>query len=134
MVERMPKPTAEQYYEAFKKSYSKLTDALPINDLLPVLFQEGVVPTNLKEKVHSIPVRREKVIFLLDEIEPGLKVGIIEQFESFVCVLEKFGTDNNNIVVKKLAEDIRSTISGVTVKQSSSVRHPSSTNLPGKYI
>ena len=129
----LPLLMAERYYEAFKKSYSKLTDALPINDLLPVLFQEGVVPSNLKEKVNSISVRSEKVTFLLDKIEPGLKIGIIDQFESFVCVLEKFGTDNNDIVVKKLAEDIRSTISGVTVKQSSSVHHQTSTNSPGKY-
>ena len=49
----------EQYYEAFKKSYPKLIDALPIQDLLPNLFEAGVVPKNLKEQLNSFPVRVE---------------------------------------------------------------------------
>ena len=112
----MATPAKEQYYEAFKKSYPKLKDALPINDLLPDFFKAGVVPGNLKEKLNSFPVRSEKVIYLLDEIELGLKVGITDQFESFICVMEKFGTDNDNIVVKILAEGIRSEISGSAIK------------------
>ena len=129
----MAKPT-EEYYEAFKKSYRKLKDALPIKDVLPDLFQAGVVSGISKERLNSIPVRSDKVICLLDEMELGLKVGITDQFESFICVLEKFGTDNNNIVVKKLAEDIRSTISEATAAaKQSSVHHSSSIDPPSKY-
>ena len=56
----MAKLTTEQYCEAFKKSYSKLIDALPINDLLPDFFEAGVVPVNVKEKLNfmdQVPVR-----------------------------------------------------------------------------
>ena len=123
----MAKPTTEQYYEAFKKSYPKLIDALPINDLLPDFFEAGVVPVNVKEKLNSIPVRSEKVKCLLDEMELGLKAGITDQFESFICVMEKFGTDNYNIVVKKLAEGIRLKLSELGIKESS--EHQSSTHF-----
>ena len=57
----MAKPTAEQYYEAFKNSYMKLKDALPINHLLPYLFKADVVHGYLKEKLDTIPVRGDKV-------------------------------------------------------------------------
>jgi len=132
----MAKPTAKKYHEAFKKSYTKLRDALPIQDLLPDFFEAGVVSRKLKERLDSISVRSEKVICLLDEVGRGLSVEIVDQFESFICVMEKFGHDNKDIVVKKLAEDIRLTISGATVKQSSSSVHLLSTDckVPGRCI
>ena len=103
-----PWPTAEKYYEAFKKSYAKLIEALPINDLLPRLFEAGVVLGSTKEKLNSIHfVRSEKVTCLLDKIELGLTVGIMDQFESFICVMEEYGADENDIVVQSLAKDIR---------------------------
>ena len=134
MAERGTEPTAEQYYEAFKRSYSKLKDALPINALLPYFFEAGAVPGDLKEKLNSIPIRSDKVICLLDEMELGLKVGITDQFESFVSVMEKFGGENNNIVVKRLAEDIRLILSEPAVKPSSSVQHSSTDKLPGRCV
>ena len=91
----MAEPTVEKYYEAFNRSYAKLKDALPINNLLPYFFEAGAVPGDLKEKLNSILVRSEKVICLLDEMELGLKVGITDQFESFICVMEKFGDSPN---------------------------------------
>ena len=130
----MAKSTAEKYYEAFKEFYPRLSNALPITDLLPYCFKAGIVPRYLKERLNSIPVRSDKVTCLLDEIERGLLVGIVDQFESFICVMEEFATDNNDIVVKKLTEDIRSIISepSCTVNQSS-LAHPSSSNheIPG---
>ena len=133
MAERGTEP-AEQYYEAFKRSYSKLKDALPINTLLPYFFEAGAVPGDLKEKLNSIPIRSDKVICLLDEMELGLKVGITDQFESFVSVMEKFGGENNNIVVKRLAEYIRLILSKPAVKHSSSVQHSSTDKLPGRCV
>ena len=85
----------------------KLKVALPIDDLLPYLFVADTVPANLKEKLDSIHVHSEKVKCLLDAMERGLKAGISDQFESFICVMEKFGEENSDIVSKKLAEDIR---------------------------
>ena len=65
MAEQRTEPsTAEQYYEAFKRSYSKLKDALPVNTVLPYLFEADVVPGDLKEKLNSIPIRSEKVIIM----------------------------------------------------------------------
>ena len=125
----MVKPTAEQYYEAFKQSYPKLKDALPINDLLPYFFKGGIVPGYLKEKLDSIPVSSYKVVCLLDEMERGLRAGIIDQFESFICVMEEFATDNNDIVVKKLTEDIRSIVNKPTVKRLSSTNE-----IPGRSV
>ena len=121
----MAKPITEQYYEAFKQSYPKLKYALPINDLLPYCFQGGIVPGYLKEKLDAIPVCSDKVVCLLDKMECGLRVGITDQFESFICVMEEFATDNDDIVVKKLAEDIRSIINEptCTVNQSPSTNH-----------
>ena len=126
----MAKPTAEQYYEAFKQSYPKLQDALPIDNLLPYFLQRGIVPGYLKEKLDCIPVRSDKVVCLLDKMEHGLRAGIIDQFESFICVMEEFATDNNDIVVKKLTEDIRSIINEPVVKQPSSNKH----TIPGRCI
>ena len=111
----MAKPTAEQYYRAFRKSYTKLKDALPIDSLLPYLFEAGVIPGNLMQKLDFIPVLSEKVVCLLNEMEPGLRVGITNQFESFICVLEKC----DNIVVNKLAEDIRLVLSGQGAEEES---------------
>ena len=132
----MAKSTAEKYYEAFKEFYPRLSNALPITDLLPYFFKAGIVPRYLKERLNSIPVRSDKVTYLLDEIERGLLAGIVDQFESFICVMEEFATDNNDIVVKKLTENIRSIINEnqptCTVNQSS-LAHPSSSDheIPG---
>ena len=125
----MAKPTVEKYYEVFKKFYPRLSSALPITDLLPYCFKEGIVPRYLKERLNSIPVRSDKVTCLLDGIERGLLAGIVDQFESFICVMEQFATENDDMVVKKLTEDIRSIINEptCTVKQSSSSNH----EIPG---
>ena len=139
-MNEMAKPTAEQCYGAFKKPYTKLKDALPISFLLPYLFEAGVVPGSvpgdLQESINAIPGRSERVKYLLNEMEPGIRIGVTDQFESFICVMEKFGVDNNDIVVKKLAEDIRGrlNISEATIQESS--LHVSSTNvkIPGRYM
>ena len=54
----------------------------------------------------------------------------MDQFESFICVMEKFGGENNNIVVKRIAEDIRLILSEPAVKHSS-VQYSSTDKIPG---
>ena len=131
----MADPTADQYYlEAFRTWYPELIAVLPIDDLLPYFFKAGVLTRNLKEELNSIPATHsKKVMRLLDAIEPGLQAGITDQFESFICVMEEFSTVNNNIVVKKLADDIRLTINpsgahlsstGHEISGQSHIRHP----------
>ena len=116
----MAKPSAERYYEAFKKSYTKLTNALPITYLLPYLYEANVVSGYLKAKLNAIPVCSDKVACLLDEMEGGLKAGIVDRFESFICTMEKYCTVNDDVVVKRLCEDIRSLITNEPpVKKSS---------------
>ena len=124
----MAKPAAEKYFEAFKESYPKLIDALPINDLLPRFFRAGVVPGNMKEKLNSISVRSDKVAYLLDKVELGLKAGITNQFESFICVMESYSSDENDSVVQRLAEDLRLKLSGSEVITDKSLNF----KVPGK--
>ena len=124
----MAKLAAEKYYEAFKESYPKLIDALPINDLLPRLFRAGVVSGKMKEKLNSISVRSDKVACLLDKMELALKAGITNQFESFICVMERYGSDENDSVVQSLAEDIRLKLSDSEIITDKS----SNFKVPGK--
>ena len=98
------------YLEAFTKSYAKLISALPINDLLPELISARVIPGNLKERMDVISVRRDKVKAMLDEMEGGLKAQIPDQFEQFVQVMERFSIDENDMIVGKLASEIRAFI------------------------
>ena len=124
----MAKPEAQKYYEAFKESYPNLIDALPINDLLPRFFRAGVVSGKMKENLNYISVRSDKVTFLLDKMELGLKAGITNQFESFICVMERYGSDENDTVVQSLAEDIRLKLSDSEIKTDKS----SNFKVPGK--
>ena len=118
----------EKYYEAFNISYLKLKDALPIDTLLPNFFEAGAVPGDLKETLNSIPICSDKVICLLDETECGLKVGITDQFELFICVIKKFGKEHNNIVVKRLAYDIR------LILNEPAIQHSSTDKIPGRCL
>jgi len=113
MAEAMAEnPPPEKFYEAYKKSYEKLTKALPVNDLIPKLFSEGILPGNLKSRIDCITVPSEKTRLLLDEMEGGLRIGITDQFDRFVRVLEQFSKDERHIVVGKMAKDIRLLVGG----------------------
>ena len=101
--------TPTGYYEAYKKSYLSLLKALPIDDLIPELFSTGVLPEYLKERLDATPVRSEKVKLMFTEMdmEEKLKAGNTKRFEGLIRVMEKFSTDENDVVVRKLARDIR---------------------------
>jgi len=116
-------PSSNVYYEAFKKSYAKLIKALPINDLLPELVSAGVLPGNLKKRMDAISIESEKVKVMLDGMEGGLKAQITDQFEEFIQVMEQFSISESDIVVGKLAKDIRTLIdSGSSLP--AEVHHP----------
>ena len=104
------KASTNVYLEAFTKSYARLICALPIDDLLPELISARVIPGNLKERMDVISVRRDKVKAMLDDMEGGLKAQIPDQFEQFIQVMERFSTDENHMVVGKLASEIRALI------------------------
>ena len=104
-------PLRNVHYEAFKKSYAKLIKALPINDLLPELVSAGVLSGNLKKRMDATSVESEKVKVMLDGMEGGLKAQIPDQFEEFIRVIEQFSIDESDMVVGKLAKDIRALIS-----------------------
>jgi len=109
--------TPAKYYEAFKKSYPRLISALPIDDMQAYLVAGSVLPGRLKARMDAIPVCSDKVKMMLDEMEGGLSADIPDQFENLVKVMEHFGAKEDHIVVRKLAEDIRITItSGDTPK------------------
>ena len=58
----------------------------------------------------AVPVCSDKVKLMLDEMEGGLEADIPDQFESLIKVMEQFSIDEDHIVVRKLAENIRMVI------------------------
>jgi len=99
--------TSAKYYEAFKKFYLKLISVLPIDDMLSYLVAARVLPGRVKARMDAVPIGSDKVKLMLDEMEGGLKADIPDQFECLIKVMEQFSVDEDHIVVKKLAENIR---------------------------
>ena len=89
---------------AFTKFYAKLTEALPVNDLLADLYANKLLPGNHKAKVESLNTQKEKAQYFLDEIiKPGLSIGYTRQFNKMIYVMKS----SDNPVVKYLAKQIR---------------------------
>ena len=99
--------TPAKYYEAYKKSYPKLISALPIDDMLSYLVAARVLPGRVKARMDAVPVCSDKVKLMLDEMEGGLQADIPDQFECLIKVMEQFSVDEDHIVVRKLAENVR---------------------------
>ena len=102
---------AIRYYKAFKSSYENLVKALPIELLIPALYSKNIISSGLKAEIDSIVTSSKKVEHLLTKIENGLKVEVTEQFEGLLQVMEEYSQKEESAVVKKLAEEIRSSIS-----------------------
>ena len=107
----MANATCDIYYKAFKSSYENLAKALPIELLIPALYSKNIISSGLKAEIDSIATSSKKVEHLLTKIENGLKVEVTEQFEGLLQVMEEYSQKEESAVVKKLAEEIRSSIS-----------------------
>ena len=106
----MANATSDIYYKAFKGSYENLVKALPIEPLIPALYSKKVISSDLKAEIDSITTNSKKVEHLLINIENGLKVKVTEKFEGLLQVMEEYSQQEESTVVKKLVEEIRSSI------------------------
>ena len=107
----MANATSEIYYKAFKGSYENLVKALPIEPLIPALYSKKVISSGLKAEIDCITTNSKKVEHLLINIEIGLKAKVTEQFEGLLQVMEEYSQQEESTVVKKLVEEIHSSIS-----------------------
>jgi len=103
--------------KAFTKYYAKLTEALPMDDLLAELYANKLLPGDHKAKIESLNTRRQKAQYFLDEvIKPGLSIGYTGQFNKMIKVMES----SDDRVVKHLAKQIQECVHGVSPDSSSS--------------
>ena len=95
---------AESAERAFKKFYAKLTQALPINELVADLYANNLLPGRHKSKVDAISTQEEKAQYFLDEIiKPGLSIGYTGQFNKMISVMES----SDNPVAEYLGKQVR---------------------------
>ena len=91
--------------ELFKQYYSTLVFLLPIKDVdfMDELLKHGLLPGDLKIKLESLTVFKERSSYFLDNlIKPGLAVGNNRDFVSLLTVMKSNKHDN----VKELAKEI----------------------------
>ena len=105
----MADPKDVNEFKAFKKFYVQLTEVLPISDLVDGLFANNLLPGDHKAQVKVLRTQKEKSRYLLDEvIEPGLRVGIIEQFSKMIDIMESC----DDHVAIKLAKQMKDYLLG----------------------
>jgi len=109
----------DKYCEAFQRAYLKLMNVLPVDDVLPYLYADGVINMSVKEKVSGNTQRKKKAQDLLDEIGRGLELQYTEKFKKFIEVIETYCEDEGDDVVKKVMEEIRSHLSPSPANQPS---------------
>ena len=90
--------------KAFTKFYNKLTEALPMNDLLADFCTSKLLSGNHKNILESLSTQKEKAQYFLDKvIKPGLNIGYTEQFNKMINVMKS----NDDPVVKYLVKQIQ---------------------------
>ena len=95
---------AESAKRVFTEFYAKLTETLPINDLVTELYANKLLTDYHKAQVHSLTTEKEKAQYFLDKvIKPGLNIGYTEQFNKMMSVLES----SDDPVVKFLMKQIQ---------------------------
>ena len=96
---------------AFKHFYTKLTQALPIKDLVAHFYANNLLPGNHKAKMETLGTPKEKTEYFLDEvIKPGLNIGYTGQFSKMVNIMES----SDDPVVNFLATEIKHYILGIS--------------------
>ena len=89
---------------AFTKFYNKLTEALPMDDLLAEFSASKLLSGNHKNTLESLSTQKEKTQYFLDEvINPGLNIGYTGQFNKMINVMES----SDDPVVKYLVKQIQ---------------------------
>ena len=94
--------------QVFQDYYVSLLD-LPMNDakLIGKLYSKGLLPGNLKSTIQAQQTSADKAMMLLDKvIEPSVKNNDLTSFKTLLSIME----DGDNNVLKKLANNIRSSL------------------------
>ena len=81
-----------------QKQYVKLT-RLPVNTLLPSLFEGEVINFDQKKIAEAKPPDTEKMIYILDLVINSLNIGVAIRYNNFLKVMmESEDTDANELV------------------------------------
>ena len=88
--------------EKVKANYNKLTN-LPIESMIGKLYAKRVITLEEKERIDSKPIKRDKMMFLLDGvIIPSLLNNIGVKFKGFLEVME----ESDDPVLTDMAKDL----------------------------
>ena len=69
----MAESEAERAFQVF---YPKLSNVLPINNILTDFYSHGLLPGDHKANIDALDTQKRKAEYFLDYvIKPGLKVG-----------------------------------------------------------
>ena len=97
----MAKTTAD----IFREFYPELLEILPIDCLISQLYSKQLLSSNHKERLQALTTKKERAKCFLDEvIEPGVKVGCMEQFDEMLAVMVK----SDDPPVRFLAKEMKS--------------------------
>ena len=93
--------------DIFKEFYPKLLEILPVDWLTPQLYSKGLLSSAHKDKLDALPAYKQRAKCFLDEvIEPGLKIGYMDQFDEMRAIMVK----SDDPAVKFLANEINKSL------------------------
>ena len=93
--------------DVFKGFYPKLLEILPVDWLTPQLYSKELLSSAHKDKLDALPAYKQRAKCFLDEvIEPGLKIGYMDQFDEMLAIMTK----SDDPAVKFLANEINKSL------------------------
>ena len=89
-------------YEVFYKPYEKLSEILPVSNIINKLISAKIITFDDSEVIRSEPRSQYKAIFVLNIVAKSLKLDVVDDFYSLLRIMEDYeGT------VAKVANKIR---------------------------
>ena len=76
-------------FAALENCYSKLTVALPLDDIIPKLISQRVITISEKQQIMAHPTDSQRVEHFLDMLSKQLSVGNTKDFDIFLKVLKQ---------------------------------------------
>ena len=99
--------------DIFKEFYPKLLEILPVECLIIQFFSKELISSAEKDKLEAFSSDKEKAKYFLNKvIEPGLKIGYMDQFDEMLAVMEN---SNDRSPVKFLATEMKKLLKSPTV-------------------
>ena len=89
--------------KSIQENYADLTEALPIDNLLSVLYSKSVITIREKKQIEKGELRENKVSYLFDDIiVPALKVGHGVKFDMLIKEMLSSKDSTANHLANKL--------------------------------